>query len=94
MQKILCDNAGENKKLEENVIEKNMKIIFEYTAAGTPQQNRVAERAFATLYGRVRAMLNRAGLEGMTREKLWAECAMTATLFFFWNIEQQSRSKK
>ena len=80
MKKIRCNNAGENKKLEENVIDKNMKITFEYTAAGTPQQNRVAERAFATLYSRVRAMLNRAGLKGMMREKLWAEYAMTATL--------------
>ena len=56
-----------------------MKIDFEYTSVGTPQQNGVTERAFATLYGRVRAMLNRAGLKGTMREKLWAECAMTAT---------------
>ena len=45
-----------------------------------PQQNVVAERAFATLYGRVRAMSNRAGLKGTIREKLWAQCAMTAKL--------------
>ena len=57
-----------------------MKITFEYTSAGTPQQNGVAERAFATLYGQVRAMLNRAGLVGALKEKIWAECAMTATL--------------
>ena len=79
VKNIRCDNAGENKKLEEKVIDENMKINFEYTSAGTPQQNGVAERAFATLYGRVRAMLNRAGFKGAMREKLWAECAMTAT---------------
>ena len=62
MQKIRYNNAGENKKLEENVVDEIMKITFEYTAAGTPQQNGVAERYFATLYDRVRAMLNRAGL--------------------------------
>ena len=58
MKKIRYDNADENEKLEENVIDKNMKITFEYKEAGTPQQNGVAERAFATLYGRIRAMLN------------------------------------
>ena len=68
------------KKLEENVIDENVKITFEYTAVSKLQQNRVAERAFATLYGRVRAILNRAGLKGMMGEKLWAQCAMTATL--------------
>ena len=57
-----------------------MRSTFEYTSAGTPQQNGVAERAFATFYGQVRAMLNRAGLVGTLREKLWAECAITATL--------------
>ena len=49
MKNIQCHNAGENNKLEENTIYDNMKINFEYTSAGTPQQNRVSERAFATL---------------------------------------------
>ena len=31
---------------------------FEFSAPGTPQQNGVVERAFATLYDRVQAMLN------------------------------------
>ncbi len=34
---IRCDNAGENKKIEEACIEKRMGIKFEYTADGTPQ---------------------------------------------------------
>ena len=37
VKKTRCNNAGENKKLEENVIDENMKITFEYTSAGTPQ---------------------------------------------------------
>ena len=32
VKNIRCDNAGENKKLEEKVIDKNMKINFEYTS--------------------------------------------------------------
>ena len=68
------------KKLEENVIDKNMKVNFEYTSVGTPQQNEVVARAFATLYGCIRAMLNRAGFKGAMSKKLSAEYAMTATL--------------
>jgi hypothetical protein len=33
-------------------------INFKFTAHGTPQHNGVAERAFATLFRRVRAMMN------------------------------------
>ena len=40
-----------------------MGIKFEYTAPGTPQQNRVVERAFVTLIGRGRAMMNHAGFK-------------------------------
>ena len=42
-------------------------------------KNGVVERAFATLYGRVRAMPTYAKMEGEIRHKLWAECANTAT---------------
>ena len=35
-----CDYAYENKKSEKNILEANMNINFEYTAAGTHQQNR------------------------------------------------------
>ena len=51
----------------------------EFTAPDTPQQNGRVERKFATLYGRVRAMLNRSRLPINARNKLWAECARTAT---------------
>ena len=52
---------------------------FEFSALGTPQQNGVVERALATLYGRVQAMLNYTNMEGDIRKSLWAECRKTAT---------------
>ena len=65
-QKILVkiirfDNAGENKILERESDKKELGIIFEYTAAGTPKQNAVVERAFLTVMGRTRALMNHAG---------------------------------
>ena len=78
-EKIRCDNAGENHKLQEMLKENNYGATFEYTAPGTPQQNGVVERAFATLYGKVRSMLNWAQLPENMRKGLWAECAHTAT---------------
>ena len=79
IQKIRCDNAGENKMLKELIDNESWGVKMEYTAPGTPQQNGVVERAFATLYGRVRAMLNGAQLNDKLRHSLWAECANTAT---------------
>ena len=49
------------------------------TARKTPQQNGKVERAFATLYGRIRSMFANAGFEKVKRETLWAKCAATAT---------------
>ena len=54
---IRCDNAGENKVLERESDKKELGIIFEYTAPGTPQQNGVVECAFVTVMGRERAMI-------------------------------------
>ena len=53
---IRCDNAGENRALESACIDKELGIVFEYTAPGTPQQNGVVERAFATMLGKTRAI--------------------------------------
>ena len=77
---IRCDNAGENYKLQELLQEKQYGAKFEYTAPDTPQQNGVVERVFATLYGKVRSMLNWSKVEEGMRAGLWAECANTATL--------------
>ena len=59
---IQCDNARESLKLKEKLEELQYGIVFEMTAAGTPQHNSVVENAFATLYGRIRDMLNSAKL--------------------------------
>jgi hypothetical protein len=53
--------------------------IFEFTAPYTPQQNGKIERKFATLWGKVRAMLNAAKLPWNLRNRLWAQCANLAT---------------
>ena len=58
---ICCDNAGENTTLEQATKDARMGITSEYSAPGTPQQNAVVERTFATLMGRVQAMMNLAG---------------------------------
>ena len=78
IKRIRCDNAGENKSLEKEIIDKGMDICFEYTSTNTPQQNGRVERKFATIYGRVRAMLTGAGVEGELRKSLWAEAGNTA----------------
>ena len=72
---IRCDNAGENFKLKEKCEEKGLKINFEFTAPGTPQQNGKVERKFATLYSKVRAIINIARVPVEMRNGLWAECA-------------------
>jgi hypothetical protein len=77
---IRLDNSGENKKIREVAFEKGFKIYFEFTAPGTPMQNGVVERAFPTLLGSVRAMLNGAKFTKVVRDSIWAECARTATM--------------
>ena len=63
VQRIRCDNAGENQALEKECIKRELGIVFEYTAPGTPQQNGVVERAFTTMLGKTRAILNGAGFD-------------------------------
>ena len=77
---IRCDNAGENKELQREIDrDRELNIKFEYTAPNTPQHNGVVERKFATLYGRIRSMLNAAELPTHLRDGLWAEAARHAT---------------
>ena len=66
---IRCDNAGENNVLERESDKNELGIIFEYTAPGTPQQNGVVERAFVTVMGRARAMMNHAGFTMAKRQQ-------------------------
>ena len=57
-----------------------MGIKFEYTAPGTPQQKGVVERAFVTLIGRGRAMMNHGGFTVKKRQEKWCEAAQTAMM--------------
>ena len=54
---IFCDNAGENKALEENCMKNFEEIKFEFTSPGNPQKNGVVERVFATIYSMMRSMM-------------------------------------
>jgi hypothetical protein len=70
---IRCDNAGENHKLLHEVKRELTHCPkFEFTAPNTPQQNGRVERKFATLYGKVRSMLNAAKFPQTLRHALWA----------------------
>ena len=93
---IRCDNAGENLSLKKQLDSEGSNIRFEFTARHTPQQNGKVERAFATLYGRMRAMMISAGLDESSRHKLWMEAAATATKLdnILHNKGEQSPYKK
>jgi hypothetical protein len=56
-------------------------VEFEFSSPRKPQRNEKVEQKFQTLYGRIRAMLNDAGIEGDFCKGLWAECASTATFY-------------
>jgi hypothetical protein len=76
---IRCDDAGENMTMKNDPEIKSFGIKFEFSGPRTPQRNGKVERNFQILYGRIRAMLNGAGLEGELRDKIWAECVMNVT---------------
>ena len=79
VQTLRCDNAGENKFTQTCCKDAGLGVKFEFTAPNTPQQNGRVERKFATLYGRIRAMMNAAGLTQSLKNGLWAEAANKAT---------------
>jgi hypothetical protein len=78
---IRCDDAGENMTMKNDPEIKAFGIKFEFLSPRTPQRNGKVEKKFQTLYGRIRAMLNGAGLEGELRDKIWAECVMNVTYY-------------
>ena len=55
---IRLDNSGENRALEAACKQEGMGTKFEFTAPNTPEHNGRVERKFATLYGRMRAMMS------------------------------------
>jgi hypothetical protein len=67
-----CDNSGENIRLQSLVYaDRTLAVRFELTAPYTPEQNGMVERKYATLYGKVRAMLNWAKFPTSLRQLLW-----------------------
>jgi hypothetical protein len=60
--KTIClDNSGANMTFHKLIqFKPEFHIKFEFTAPGTPHQNGKVERAFATLFGKTRSMLNAA----------------------------------
>jgi hypothetical protein len=76
---IRCDDAGENVSMKSDHDIKSFGVKFEFSGPRTPQRNGKVERKFQTFFGRIRSMLNGAGLTGDLRNKIWAECAMTTT---------------
>ena len=89
---IRCDNAGENKVLERESDKNELRIIFEYTAPETPQQNGVVERAFVTVMGRARAMMNHEEFTMAKRQQLWCESAQTATMLDNIFVQESAKS--
>jgi hypothetical protein len=72
---LRCDNSGENEGIRKMFEKEGVKVQMEFTAPNTPQENGKVERAFATLWGRTRAMLNNASFD-----EEWTECARCATM--------------
>jgi hypothetical protein len=70
---LRLDNAGENFALEKLCKQQNVDVKFEFSGPRTPQRNGMVERKFQTLYGKIRAMFNDAGIEGDFRKGLWVE---------------------
>jgi hypothetical protein len=54
-------------------------VKFEFSAPQTSQHNGKVERKLQTFFGRIRAMLNNAGVKDQLRSGVWTECAMTVT---------------
>jgi hypothetical protein len=75
-----CNDSGENKALFDECRSKGYNVKFEFSGPRTPQRNGKVERKFQTFFGRIRAMLNSAGVKDQLRSGVWAECAMTVML--------------
>jgi len=64
VKNVQLDNSGENKLLKARCDSADWKlgIDFEFTARDTPQQNHLAELAFATLANHGRALMHAANI--------------------------------
>jgi hypothetical protein len=84
------DDAGENKKLKtrSDSADWKLKITFEFTARDTPQQNHLAELAFAALANRGRAVMHYANVPLLVRYMIWREAfKKTVTLLDLMSID-------
>ena len=83
VRRLRCDNAGENKSLQQACLDSNdddlVNIQFEFTSRESPEYNGKAERKIAVLFERARVALNAAQLPKKLHHKLWAEVATTVT---------------
>jgi len=61
VEKVQCDNLGENCSFQQTAKQEQLGITFEFTARKMPQQNGHIEQKFATLFSHIRVMLNGAG---------------------------------
>ena len=59
---IFCDSTCKKNTIEESCAEKIEETNIEFMSPGTPHQNGVIERGFATLYSQMRVMVLHAGL--------------------------------
>ena len=73
--KIGCDNAGENKTLQERCGSANWKFPakFEFAARATPQQNACAKNAFTALHNKGRALVTAANMPVEHQFRLFAQ---------------------
>jgi hypothetical protein len=55
---ICCDEARENRSMEEDLNVKGFGVKFEFSGPRTPQRNDKVERKFQIFYRRTRSMLN------------------------------------
>ena len=83
-------NATEKKMLARCCDKNEMGIKFEYTAPGTLQQNGVVERAFVTLIGRGRTMMNHDRFTVKKRQEMWCEAEQTATMLDNVLVQEES----
>jgi hypothetical protein len=79
VEKIRLDNSAENINMADAIKAEGYNVTFEFVSPGSPQNNGVVERMFATLFGIVRSMLNEVRVPMNLCHGLWAEAARNAT---------------
>ena len=81
VQVIRCDNAGENRTLQETTQKQQYQlgIRFEYTARATPEQNSRVEKSIETKYNRTRACLAFAHVPDSIKYLILRECITQVT---------------